>query len=1113
MGWTSTSTWWSSLTGPFLLLLGSQNVRIAVVGDGDHLLSCQPIYWEAGKHWTRTQHIGRQTEVRKSQATPCPTANMSHPPSNRLKVAPSGSSLFQSFSKSPGRKRAHEPRLSLKRVVGTTCNSPVGFDSAASCFAYVAGGSVVVVDVRGGTESQRFYRARPTALPVFSTPAIPQSSSGPNAAPRANDARRIAKSSRGSPDWSDSPPNKTWTSRERIKAATCVSLSRDGRFLAAGETGYAPRVLIFSLKDTSSDQPLVSISEHGFGVRAVAWSQDGRYLASLGTANDGFLFIWKIDTRTGSARLFQQNRCTSYVAGMVWLGSNLVTFGTRHVKYWKVLDETQQPPSPSKKFIGSDTTPQSVQKTLPGRNVLLGSLLEATFTCAFSLDETHALLCSDGGDVCLLDDMSGQMRLTRITKLEFAVASCAPCGRWAVVGGLTGQLARFDVDRIMSGAGEATIAEETGSVALAAMGLVQDQLVTIGTDRSIDIWKAGSFPEFSSEASAHIRLPGQNDPVLGIQPLTKAADHMPAFFTWSGSGKVLLWDLNGRIRESFEIVVDDIYTGNDLEPSNQLCVVRADEKGEIFAAGDRVGVLRIVNYTTGEPLLETKAHASEITHVAVYHGASRAFVVTSGRDRTVQIYYRTISGSFDLLQTLQFPSRVTDLIISPDEKILTSSMDRNVHIHELVLKDGNPGALAFVQCKSIALKASPTSMVLDSDGKSLYVSHLDKTINHFNVDSGRGLGTFRCLDENGSETAVLDSLVFGPSQRDEPSFLLGLSNTDKSVRLYDSNTGTFVDREWGHTESINGVALVDGGDDVRNVVSVGCDGTIMIWDLDLRDSPPGATSRSPSPMKDSPLGVNRPPLRRVLSKADVADFQRPTSSHNGHPSPPSRTLRSKKSRPNMSSSSAAQARTPTSSSFQHNSQGSHSRTTSSNRSGSPTTDTSPASARLARRPSMPALGSTPSAHQTARKKSSAVSLRSAYGFGSLQSASEQTCRQLRAYRKKLSSTEPITPETMADLEAELRLTAMAVAERADRSRQAQAITEPVLSGLLDQYSEKLVNMLDEKLRVRLEGRLDENGGLGVVDSLALLRLATNNGEQERPRTSYTTTSPMGPGTE
>lgn len=260
-------------------------------------------------------------------------------PSRSLKPAPSSSLPLPASTKSPAQNRTH---LSLKRIIGHTCDSPAAFDSSGRLFAYVAGGTIVVVDVevappdlQGIQLVQRFYRARPTAVPVLGATTTPQPSS--SAVSRVNDARnRSAKGSRdsrfGSPDLGDLPSSsRTWTSRERIKAMSCVALSRDGRFLAAGETGYAPRVLIFSLNDTSSDRPLVSISEHGYGVKAVAWSGDGRWLASLGTANDGFLMVWKIDPRTGSARLFQQNRCTSSVAGMVWLGTSLVTFGLRHV--------------------------------------------------------------------------------------------------------------------------------------------------------------------------------------------------------------------------------------------------------------------------------------------------------------------------------------------------------------------------------------------------------------------------------------------------------------------------------------------------------------------------------------------------------------------------------------------------------------------------------------------------------------------------------------------------------------------------------------------------------------------------------------------------------------
>lgn len=970
---------------------------------------------------------------------------------------------------------------------------------------------MVVVDVHGSEYSQRFFRARPSAAPVYNVTSASQASPSPTSTPKANDARnRIAKTSRdslhASHDWSDSPSSKTWTSRERIKAATCVSLSRDGRFLAVGETGYAPRVLIFSLKDTSSDQPLVSISEHDFGVKAVAWSQDGRYLASLGTANDGFLFIWKIDSRTGSAKLFQQNRCTSHINGMIWIGNHLITYGTRHVRAWKIVDDFNRPGSPSKKASAGDANPQNVQKTLPGRNVLLGSLLEVSFTCGLALDESRALLSSDGGDVCLLDDTIGQMRLVRLAGLGVPSTCCSRRGQFATIAGSNGQIATFDIDAfITSDTEDLKPKDVTETHAFAAMGYAQDQLVTVKFDRSIEVWKAEYLAGHLSEEDAlQIKLPGYNEPPLGIQKLSTTTG---AFLTWSASGRVLLWGLDGALRKNLRIHVDEIQTGNEMEPWNQLCVVRSDDHANIFAAGDRVGMLRVVDHVTGELLFETRAHSTEITHIAVHYDASRAIVVTCGRDRTVQIFHRISNRSFELLQTLEYPSRVTDLLLSPDQRVITCSMDRNVRVHELISKIGEPDTLAAVQCRSIAIKASPTSMALDPDSSTLWASALDRTVYQFDLENGRQLAAFKCVDENGSETAVLDSLNFGPADASGSSFLLGLSNTDKSIRMYDPNTGAFVDREWGHTESINGVALVEDDGTSRKAVSAGCDGTIMIWDLDSQDSPLGVTSRSPSPDKAGTHMSNQPPLRRVLSKAELAEFQRPSSSQGGRRSPP-RPLRNRKSRTNLSSSYATAAKTPTNSvhHFKNPSNSSlvgdsPSRRTSSSRSCSSPVDTSPKTRTLSRRPSLPTLGTTPSTNPGARKKSSAVNLRSSYNFGSLQLASEQICRQLRAYRQKLSSAEPLSPEMTAELEKELRLTAAAIGERANRGQ--QAVTESVLSSLLDQYSDKLVAILDEKLKLRFEA-----SGLGSEEAqnLASLRpTPIRDGAQQRPRTACGTT--------
>lgn len=964
-----------------------------------------------------------------------------------------------------------------------------------------------MADLDGSNYTQRFYRARPTAVPVFSVAPVQHGSSGPYAIPKANDARnRVAAAPRdpirSSPsDRGDSPASKTWTSRERIKAATSVSLSRDGRFLAVGETGYSPRVLIFNLKEgSSSDQPLVSINEHAFGVRAVAWSSDGKFLASLGDPNDGFLFIWKIDPRTGCARLFQQNRCTAQVSGMIWLGSTLISFGTRHVKAWKVVDEVQRPPSPPKRSL----TPQEAQKTLTGRNVLLGSLLEASFTCAVPFDDARALLCSDAGDICILDDSSGQIKLIPAAEAGFPVTCCTIRGSVALLGGKDGQFVTLDVKTLNTEAALTSAPKlakgESGLSGFAVMGVVQTQLVTIDSERSIEIWGADQLPNKSTQQSTPIRLAGQSDPVLGVQPLTMFDEMDLAFFTWSKSGKVLLWDLDGIVKHSFDIPVNDCHLGNEVDPQNQLCVVRADGSGRIFASGDKAGVFRVMDRSTGQQLLETKAHSSEITHVAFESNASRTIIATCGRDRTVQLFQRLSNGSFDLLQTLEFPARVTHLILSSDDRVVTCSMDRNIQVYELVTKQGEADSLAAIYSRSISLKASPVSMVLDSDCRSIFVSSLDRSICRFDIESGRQTNTFKCTDENGTENAVVDSLHFGPSKRNEIPTIIGISNTDKSVRVYDSQSGAFMDREWGHTESINGVTLVDSREATRKVVSVGCDGTIMIWALDLRDPELRAGSRSPSPVGG---GSSRPVLRRVLSKAELAEYPRPSSS-GGRRSPQTRSLRHRKSRQNISSSSV---KTPTTTQFPHTSPSrsrtdeNPSRRTSSSRSGACPSPESPATARLTRRPSLPALGANPS-HPTARKKSSAVSLRSSYGVGSLQTATEQTCRQLRTYRNKLSSAEPISSEAIAELETELRHTTAALSDRV--TRDSQAVSESVLSGLLDQYSERLVSMLDERLRLRLsEAQFNGSWGSrsGESSPTLLTPSSTFGVERVRPRTA------------
>ncbi|OTB03375.1 hypothetical protein M426DRAFT_23742 [Hypoxylon sp. CI-4A] len=982
-------------------------------------------------------------------------------PSNRMKLTPSNSPYLPHPARLPYRSRpSTDPRLSLRRVVGTTCTSPTGFDTVNSSFAYIAGGAVVVVDVTGAEYTQRFYRARPNAVPIYSTSPLPYSPSTPTQTPKANDSRNrssVRESNYGSLDWSESPTSnsKTWTSRERIKAATCLALSKEGRFLAVGETGYAPRVLIFNLDDSSSDTPLVSISEHAVGVKAVAWSADSKYLASLGTADDGFVYIWKIDTKTGAAKLFQQNRCISYVRGMIWAGNALITFGVRHIKMWRV--EEGQSTSPVKqKFIGdSNTTSQPHQKTLPGRNVILGNMIEATFSCAAAIDDNRAIICSETGDVCLFDDTEKQMKLTKVLESGFVTTCVSIRGDTIYLGGKSGSLLTLDLASFID-CNPDCLHSNLGSFAgLFSMGFLETNLVTIDAERSIHVW-GHDRDSRKLDLESPIRIPGHQDPVLGVEPLKRPNAADADFYSWSASGQVLLWDVDGKIKCSFQVPLDEACIEDEPDLVNQLTLVRATKEGKFFITGDKLGIVKIIEFSTLQCVSSMRAHASDCQSITIYEDESRFLIATCGRDRTTQLFRKTPAGEFEHFQTLEFAARVVQVLIPSSDKLITCSLDRTLQVHDLVTKEDDPDVMAAILSKTLPVKASPSSMTMGTDGKSVFVSSLDRSICLFDMESGKLTNSFKCIDESGVEPVVLDSLVSRPASDKEPAFLLGVSNTDKSIRIYDAQTGSFLDREWGHTEAINGLALIENDENKRKVVSVGSDGTIMIWDMDLQDPSWGTATRDPSPVKDG-SAVARPTLRRVLSKAELAEFQRSSSSAAGRRSPP-RTLTKKRSVYNLTTPSnrAPLSSLQTGPALSIAEDTPTRRPSVDNRCSSP--PTSP-KAKVKRRPSLPALNSS--------KTKSNSNLRA---FGSLNTATEQACRTLRTYRKKLSTPDPISQDVLAELDQELRLTALALGDRATRSK---IMSDTMLNGLLDQYSERLVAMLDEKLRLNYRSTSDQ----------------------------------------
>ncbi|KAK0854267.1 hypothetical protein LTS02_011575 [Friedmanniomyces endolithicus] len=1072
-----------------------------------------------------------------------------------IRLTPSNSPYFKSsVPRSPTKfARTEEPGLRLSTVIGTTTSTANGFDvdPAKRKFAYTAGAAAVVCSVDGELKfQQRFFRARPT-----SAGAGRDVNGQPLGTPTPGEPRNRAVGHvkeyilGGSPlgasrDWSDSANGKTGTAKDRVKAVTSVALSANGKWLAVGETGYKPRILIFCLAEDAPDTPVFVLSEHTFGVHALRFSPDSKYLASLGTVNDGFLYVWQIDDRTGAAALHASNKCTTFINSMAWMGPSIVTVGLRFVKVWRPdedagietrrADTTLSPTTPrlraenrSSDFGNSILSPR--HKVLAGKNSLLGEVLDCNFICALPISATEMIVCAESGEICFLDKPGEPPTLSHVTTADWRICSAMLDGLGMLhVFGVDDTSSTFVVSDLKSGSADSghrarrkTISpyrqlnETTGTpVAVASMDGLQVRLysrggVVISRDLCATIWSRGRGGRCCSSGPEASR--GSN------------------FFTYSGKGILQTWDAEGGLVAQCIVPLQD--SEDMYGMTNILTAAAPFSNGLLVATGDKLGALSVLDLETGSIVTQLRAHSSEIADIRAFQRADQKLLATASRDRTVQLFAWTDS-KLELLQTMdEHAAAVTSLLATEDGQLLLScSADRSVVVREAWLQDpNNPASVAYVILRTVTLKSAPTSMCMGADQSTLLVASTDRSITKFNIKSGQTIFAFKCADTDGGEAVSMSKILFAPMLNGN-SVIVGISSSDKSVRLY-SELGALLARDWGHTEGVTGVALlapVRGDDEVKatRLVTVAADSTIFLWDTSPASTPslPQQTLDSTDTIATPKLTVSMgPPLRKVMSYASLTRLRRESSLEESDPSSPTaaqtptqasspQRLRKKASR--MSMAPAPRLEPALRSSFAESSLRSSRRSSLRQRSPSPPSPRNPptsaaAAARTSHR-------TRPSLSSTLRSKSSENVLKSfaspppttfsnttpsapsASTFGSLTSATESASRTLRAYRKRLANaptpssttTELVSSEALRELEKELKLTARVLGERS----RGGTVDEGTMARLLDQASEKIVGMLDERIRERVEREVLRKSWEGLPVDVSEVGVGVGNGE-------------------
>ncbi|KAL8797193.1 MAG: hypothetical protein Q9195_000660 [Heterodermia aff. obscurata] len=837
--------------------------------------------------------------------------------------------------------------------------------------------------------------------------------------------------------------------------------------------GVNPRINIFSiLDDAPSDTPLTTLNEHSnFGIRSVAFSPDSRWLCSLGNVNDGFIFLWSISAK-GSAKLYASNKCVSSVQEIVWMGNSVISVGTRHVKVWRLGHTESVSPTKSRPDLikGLEIPPSSaVPKAFSGRNCLLGSLIDAVFTSVVAISHDKAILCTEQGDICLLDDVDQEQRLEKVAQVDFSIL-CVSVGTsrdCIIVAGSEGRIKILSIQELEKSETDPDIISSSsrtsltkvdaggGSPDILAIGsLSMDRLFTVDRDHTMCVKNVKTVEEQDPKTILK-QIDAHDTAVLGASALHQPNKYGADFFTWASQGTALFWKLDGTCTHRLEIPLDQEATP-EISDVNELKILRASSSDDLFVFGDKVGNIGI----SLDPEQTVRAHNGEINDLVIVQRDNSCMLMAScGRDRILQLFHlegRTLS----LQQTMEdeHAASVNSLLfLNNGSTLVSASADRTVVIRTIA--PAKRQIAAYIVTRVLTLKSSPVAFApMPGEEKTLIVSTMDRQILKYDMESGHLIQSFKPNDFAGRDPVIISSIVIQNLNTEafQTPVLFGVSSNDRSIRVYDLNTGALLAREHGQL-AVSDVSSIRTTDHCESgpqfIISSGLDSTIMIWEFSAVSILQVASNNISNNQNvlSHEFSRSSQPLRRVLSKSDLSDLQR---SLDQDPSTPTRShhpprLRKKASRLTI-------AGTPKQSAAQ------------SSRSArrSPSSSAQDGSQDSIRDPSLSIV--TPQMNLASRTKRSSSDAARHQPRGALDSnevvpSAETLCGTLRAFRKRLEvSTEKLHTDIGQELERELTQTIHAVDQKTHKDQQAghdTSATEPA-----DGW---LTRLIDERLSLRL----------------------------------------------